>query len=274
MKAAALGAHTFGFIWSHSPEAAFAAIAARGCTCVQLMATPPHFDPWRTDAARTRALRDALSKNSLSLLALDLASNDVNLASPSADVRAFAVAAYAEAIARAVELGAPAVCIGSGRRHALFPGADAKLMDDFRRAFADVQAHAARAGVGLALENHPQGLLARADAIDAFLAAEGYDDIGIIYDVANAFAAGEEPADGVARLATRLSIVHLSDSPRGGWRHDPIERGDVDFRSVGAALEAVGFAGPVVLEIIADDPAQGIADGLAELARAGWTFPK
>ena len=49
-----------------------------------------------------------------------------------------------------------------------------------------------RAGVRLLLENHPQGLLARAETIDAFLAREGYDDIAVIYDVANALAAGED----------------------------------------------------------------------------------
>ena len=274
MKVASFGAHTFGFIWSHSPQAAFAAIAAQGCDCVQLMATPPHFDPWRDDAGRTKALRAALAAERLELLALDLASNDVNLASPSADARAFAVDAYARAIARAAELGSPAVCIGSGRRHALFPDADARLMDGFRSAFAEVHACAARAGVRLLLENHPQGLLARAETIDAFLAREGYDDIAVIYDVANALAAGEDPADGAARLAPRLGVVHLSDTPRGGWRHDPIGTGDVDFAGVGASLRKARFAGPTVLEIIADDPARGIADGIVRLEAAGWNFPR
>lgn len=272
MKVAALGAHTFGFVWSHEPQAAFAAIAAQGCTCVQLMATPPHFDPWRADAGRTKALRAALSREGLTLLALDLASSDVNLASPSVDARAFAVGAYRQAIARAAELGAPAVCIGSGRRHALFPGADARLQDGFRAAFAEIHAHARRAGVQLALENHPQGLLARADAIETFLAGEGYEDIEIIYDVANALAAGENPAEGLARLSRRIAIVHLSDTPRDGWRHDPIGSGDVDFDALRATLESFAYSGPIVLEIIDDDPARGIGDGVARLAARGWTF--
>ena len=273
MEVAAFGAHTFGFIWSHQPEAAIAAIAAEGCSCVQLMATPPHFDPWREDAVRTKALRAALSREKLDLLALDLASNDVNLASPSDEVRAFAVDAYRRAIARAVELGAPAVCIGSGRRHALFPGADAQLMDGFRRAFADVHAHGERQGVKLLIENHPQGLLAQAAAIAAFLAEEGYDDVGVIYDVANALAAGEAPAEGLAKLASRIAIVHLSDTPRAGWRHDPIGSGEVDFAGVAQSLRQAQFSGPVVLEIIADLPAQAIASGVGRLEALSWRFP-
>ena len=124
------------------------------------------------------------------------------------------------------------------------------------------------------LHHYQQGLLARAETIDAFLAREGYDDIAVIYDVANALAAGEDPADGAARLAPRLGVVHLSDTPRGGWRHDPIGTGDVDFASVGASLRKARFAGPTVLEIIADDPVRGIADGIVRLEAAGWNFPR
>ncbi|WP_291695264.1 sugar phosphate isomerase/epimerase family protein [Bradyrhizobium sp.] len=273
MQVASLGAHTFGFIWSHDPAAAIDAIAALGCDAVQLLATPPHFDPWAEDAGRTRALRAALDRHGLKLLALDLASSDINLASPSADVTAFAVDAYLRAVRRAVELGSPAVCIGSGRRHALFPDASARLMDGFRRAFAAVHADAARHGVRLLLENHPQGMLASAGQIEDFLARECYDDIDVIYDVANAFAIQEEPVAGFARLAPRVAVVHLSDTPRGAWRHDPIGSGDIDFAAVAKILAQHRFAGPVVLEMIAPDPAGGISDGLARLTELGWRFP-
>ncbi len=268
----ALGAHTFGFIWSDTPETAIEKMAKAGCSCVQLMATPPHFDPWRPDAARTKRLRAALDAAGLRLLALDLSSGDVNLASPSADVRAFSIAAYRHAIERATELDAPAVCIGSGRRHALFPGADRELMDGFRVSFAEAHAFAAQRGVRLLIENHPQGLLARAETICAFLADEGYDEIGIIYDVANAAAAGEDPAEGARALAGRLSIVHLSDAPAGQWRHDPIGSGAIDFNSIARVVGGIGFGGPVVLEIIAPDPGAALVEGRRRLEGACWRF--
>ena len=47
-----------------------------------------------------------MDRHGMSLLALDLASSDINLASPSADVVDFAVDAYARGIDRAAELGA------------------------------------------------------------------------------------------------------------------------------------------------------------------------
>jgi deoxyribonuclease-4 len=116
-------------------------------------------------------------------------------------------------------------------------------------------------------------MLASAGQIEDFLAREGHDDIKVIYDVANAFAIGEEPAAGFAQLAPRVSVVHLSDSPRGAWRHDPIGSGDIDFVGVAKALAQHRFVGSVVLEMIAPDPAGGISDGLARLKELGWEFP-
>jgi deoxyribonuclease-4 len=268
----AVGAHTFGFVWQAEAEAAIGAIAEAGFAAVQLMAAPPHFDPWQDDAARTRRLRALLERHRLPLLALDLASSDINLASASPDVTAFAVEAYRRMIDRAAELGAPAICIGSGRRHALLSKANDRLMETFRPAFARIHRHGETRGVRLLLENHPQGLLASAAQMQAFLASEGYADIGIIYDVANAAAIGEDPVAGIARLAPAIALLHLSDAPAGQWRHDAIGAGDIDFDAIAGATRTPGFAGQVVLEILSDDPLARLTDGIAALNRRGWSL--
>jgi deoxyribonuclease-4 len=46
-----LGAHTFGFAWDCVAEEAIERLAAAGYRSIQLMATPPHFDPWQKDVA-------------------------------------------------------------------------------------------------------------------------------------------------------------------------------------------------------------------------------
>ena len=267
-----LGAHTFGFVWQHSAPAAFAAIAAAGFRHVQLMASPPHFNPWREDAARTRALAGLLEASGLSLLALDLASSDINLASAAPEVVDFAVDAYIRTIQRAAELGAPWMCIGSGRRHALLATANDSLMETFRPAFARIHAEAEKRGVQLILENHPQGLLASAVGMRDFLAQEGYSDLQVIYDVANAVAIGEDPATGIAALKSQIGIVHLSDSPGGVWRHDAIGTGEIDFVGIHAALRATDYTGHVVLEILSDDAVAGLIDGVTRLTASGWDF--
>ncbi len=265
-----LGAHTFGFVGHADPAAAIAQIAGLGLKAVQLMAAPPHYDPWISDDPRDDAIRAALAAHALPLLALDLASSDINLASAAPAVVAFAENAYIRLLHRAKALGAPHICIGSGRRHALM--AASGLPETFRAAFRRIRAEGERLGVGLLLENHPQGLLASAEAMCAFLDAEGDQDTRIIYDVANAFSIDEDPATGLTALGDRLAIVHLSDSPKGGWRHDPIGSGDIPFPRIACALQDTGFSGPLVLEILSPSPLADLERGREALRAAGFLF--
>ena len=236
------------------------------------MATPPHYDPWTEELGVTKRLRSILDRHDISLLALDLASSDINLASPSSDVVDFAVDAYTRTIDRAAELGAKWVCVGSGRRHALLAKANDRLMETFRPAFARIHAKAQARDIGIILENHPQGLLADAKTIADFLDAEGYSSIAVIYDVANAFAIDEDPVAGLETLWSRLGIVHLSDSPKGQWRHDPIGTGDIDFAAIGVMLNSKDYEGAVVLEILSNTPLGALIDGVAALEASGFTF--
>jgi sugar phosphate isomerase/epimerase len=272
MPTVTLGAHTFGFVWNCLADEAFERLAEAGFRHVQLMATAPHYDPWAENPELTRRLRSILDRHGVSLLALDLASSDINLASPSADVVDFAVDAYARGIDRAAELGAKWICVGSGRRHALLTKANDRLMETFRPAFARIHAKAQQRGIGIILENHPQGLLADASTIAGFLDAEGYASIPVIYDVANAFAINEDPVAGLATLWSRLGIIHLSDSARGQWRHDPIATGAIDFSAIAAMINDRAFEGAVVLEILSDAPLHGLTDGVAKLRTSGFTF--
>ena len=273
MTGPSLGAHTFGFVWSTDAERAFEEIANAGFQSIQLMAAPPHFDPWAEDAARTRHLRQICERNGLPILALDLASSDINLASASPEVTAFAIDAYERLILRAVELGAPAICIGSGRRHALLASANDRLADTFRSAFAHIHRLADRNGIRLALENHPQGLLASAQQMLTFLDDNGYADVTVIYDVANAAAIGEDAVEGLNLLGSRTEIVHLSDAPSGAWRHDPIGSGNIDFKRIGSHLRASGSARHIVLEILGENPLGGLIEGVERLRQLDWALP-
>lgn len=268
-----LGAHTFGFAWEMDAEAAFEGLISQGFTTLQLMATPPHYDPWQAAPERQRRLRALIERAGGELLALDLASSDVNLASPAREVVDFAVAAYEAAIARSAELGARWICVGSGRRHALAPPQAAdRLLDIYRGAFERIAGAAARAGVGVILENNPSGLLAEAEQIERFLTESGYDAVAVLYDVANAFAVGENPVAGLERLLPRVGLVHLSDAPRGQWRHDPIGTGDIDFAAIGRCLREQDYVGPVALEVISRTPLEDAVAGRDKLLEMGWSL--
>jgi sugar phosphate isomerase/epimerase len=145
-------------------------------------------------------------------------------------------------------------------------------MTSFRAAFARIHDKAQRAGIPIILENHPQGLLAGATDIVRFLDAEGYAEMPVIYDVANAFAIGEDPVEGLKTLSSRLGIVHLSDSPKGQWRHDPIGSGEIDFAAIAALLRQRTYTGRIVLEILSDQPLDDLDAGAAALKRQGLAF--
>lgn len=258
------GAHTFGFVFDRDAEAAVAALAEAGFQRIELMATPPHYDPWNVPAGRQRRLRAAIESAGVELIALDLASSDVNLASLAPEAVDFAVRAYCTLAERAAELGAAAICVGSGRRHALLPNVNARLMASFAVAFERILAAARRAGVGVWIENMPAGLLPDAEAIAGFIAS--YEGVGVVYDVANAFAAGEDPAAGIRRLSGRIEAIHLSDAPRGLWRHDPVGSGDIDFAAALDARDAHASRAPALIEILSGSPLSDLVEGRRRLS--------
>jgi deoxyribonuclease-4 len=98
-------------------------------------------------------------------------------------------------------------------------------------------------------------------------------DVGIIYDPANAPAAGEDPAAGVRDVRERLRLVHLSDTPAGGWKHDPIGTGDIDFAAFNATLRDIGYTGLSMMELITRTPDSDIPDSLEKLRAFGWDLP-
>jgi sugar phosphate isomerase/epimerase len=265
-----LGAHTFGFVWQADAETALSTLIENGFSTLQLMATPPHFDPWKSPPEVQARIRSLVDRAHADLLAIDLASSDVNLASPAQEVVDFAIAAYCAAVERACELGVRWVCVGSGRRHTLAPTASDRLLDIYRGAFEKIL-HTARVhGLGIILENHPQGLLADASSMAQFLA--DYDDVPVIYDVANAFAIGEDPVSGLELLLPRIGVIHVSDAPRGQWRHDPIGSGDINFSMIGEFIHNHQLAGIVVAEIISANPLSDLVASRRVLRNLGWQF--
>ena len=104
------------------------------------------------------------------------------------------------------------------------------------------------------------------EAIDAV----GRNDIGVVYDVANAPFAGEDPCEGVKIVKDRLKLVHLSDTHKNTWRHDPIGMGDIAFADFKTVLDELGFEGISMIEIITEDPDLHYVQGHKKLVEMGW----
>jgi sugar phosphate isomerase/epimerase len=92
----------------------------------------------------------------------------------------------------------------------------------------------------------------------------------LCYDVANGFMV-EDVTDGLTASQPWLGLVHLSDTTRARWMHDPLGHGYVPLRQVLTTLQGIGYTGRIVLETLHDKTA---ADGFAAdrrvLREAGW----
>lgn len=267
----AFGVNTYGYIYSHEAGACLAHLADLGYRDIELMMYPGHVWPADLSPADRRDLLRVINDRDLRVRTLNMPNLDLNIAAANPEMRALSLKNLEEIIDLAGEIGVSGVVLGPGKPNPLFPNPPAHLMDWFR-AGLDVLIPAARkAGTRLLAENMPFGFLPHAgqmmDALDGY----GSDEVGIVYDVANAVFAREDPVEGLRRVRDRLELVHLSDTGLAAYRHDPVGRGAVDFGAFAEGLNEIGYCGVAMLEIIAEQPDQDIAESADQLlAMAPW----
>ena len=267
-----VGANTMSFMWRSSAREALETLAREGYRRFEVMAQRPHLDPMmeRTEVAVfARFLRDA----GLTVETINLPSLDQNLASASPEMRNYSVRIFERLIGMAEAISASGVVTVTGRVNPLIAPARRDLEGWFSEAFGRVLRAAESTGVRLLLENIPMGVYPRADQLIAFADRIESPMVGICYDIANAHFIGEDAAVGLRQLRSRLGIVHLSDTGREAWRHDPVGQGSCDFAGFGAALREIGYSGTSMLEIVADPPVEHIVASHRRLAGWGWAGP-
>jgi len=268
-----VGVNTMAFMWRMSARDALETLARRGYRRFEVMAQRPHFDPFMADAevdAFARFLRDA----GLTVETINMPSLDQNLASGTPQMRDYTVQLFERLIGIAQKIGARGIITVTGRVNPLIQPGRGDLEAWFRDAFERVLRAAERTGVQLLLENIPMGVYPRADQLIAFANQFDSPAVSICYDIANAHFIGEDAAAGLRQVAPRLAIVHLSDTKRDAWRHDPVGQGSCDFSGFGHTLAVLGYQETSMLEIIAEDNAvEQIVESHAKLAQLGWAAP-
>jgi L-ribulose-5-phosphate 3-epimerase len=267
-----IGVNTMSFMWRTPASEALEALARRGYRRFEVMAQPPHLNPMM-ERGEVVAFRRFLRDAGLTVETINVPSLDQNLASASPEMRDYTVQLFERLIGIAETIGAAGVVTVTGRVNPLIAPARRDLESWFSEAFARVLRAAKASGVCLWLENIPMGVYPRADQLIAFADSIDSPVVGICYDIANAHFIGEDVVAGLGRVRSRLGIVHLSDTGREAWRHDPVGQGSCDFAGFGAALREIGYAGTSMLEIVADPPVQHIVASHRRLAEWGWAAP-
>jgi glucosamine-6-phosphate deaminase len=163
---------------------------------------------------------------------------------PEAPARAAALDEAERSIELAARLGAPGIrvfgdCVQEGQDRETTRGWIAE-------ALARLGETARPQGVEVWIESHGDFAIAR-DTLSV-LPADRAAGVGVLWDPANAFEAGEAPADGLAALGDRVRHVHLKDvarqtmeGGRRGWVPRLPGRGEFGPERVLGALRARGY---------------------------------
>lgn len=264
-----VGVNTMSFMWRASVRDALETLARAGYRRFEVMAQRPHLDPMM-DRAEALAFGKFLRDAGLVVETINMPSLDQNLASATPQMREYTIRLFERLIAIAEAVGATALIVVTGRVNPLIAPSRQDLEGWFTEAFERVLRAAEATGVKLLLENLPMGVYPRADQLIAFAERIAHPLVGICYDIANAHFIGEDAAAGLRQVRSRLGIVHLSDTGRQAWRHDPVGRGTCDFAAFGATLQEIGYTKTSMLEIVAERAVEDIVDSHRRITRWGW----
>ena len=142
-------------------------------------------------------------------------------------------------------------------------------MQDFAERWNPILDAAADAGVRFAFEVHPgQIAFDYYSAEMALEAIEGREEFGFLFDPGHLHYLGVDPVQFIRRFGDRIYHVHIKDvsltldgrssilnsylppgDRRRGWHFRAPGRGGVDWEGVIRELNAVGYAGPLAVEL-------------------------
>jgi sugar phosphate isomerase/epimerase len=261
-------ASTYTYLWRGGFDTAAAGIAEAGFDRLELLAAAPHVDAGEPGSAADRVIA-ACRRAGVSVHSVVPSGVDVNLASPDPTMREWSVGHFVTMGRLAADVGARWFIVHLGRRHPLRPAP----YDRYRRWVTDgvhsVLDALSSVEVGVLIENTPTGVLDTGEECARLVEAVGSDLLGVCYDVANGHMV-EDVRAGLTAAGRHLGLVHLSDTTKAVWAHDPIGAGEVDFARVAATVSGLGYEGRFVLETLHDgEPVRGFNEDLAALRRAG-----
>jgi sugar phosphate isomerase/epimerase len=266
--------NTYSYTLSHDASSCLEHLADQGYTDFELMMYPGHLWPADADEPARRGLRRRIAEGNLRVVTLNMPNIDLNIAGASVEVREYSLAILRKVIELASDLGVTGVVIGPGKANPLFPAPKQMLMAHLFRGLELLSPLAQKCGTSLYLENMPFGFLPDAEGLMTALEEFGADEIGIVYDLANAVFIKEDLATALSRVRARLRLIHVSDTGLQVYKHDPVGRGVVPFSTIPRLLQNIGHREPPVLEIISRDADLDIRESAAALTKMGWGAPR
>lgn len=240
---------------NHRLSDAIALIAVAGYDGVALTLDHHHLDPMEDGwVQRTEALaRDLHARNlgcvietGARFLLDPRRKHEPTLLTPHAEGRARRVAFLQRAVDIGQILGAEAVSFWAG---VPLPGVDrGEAAEWLVEGVEQVLEHAETRGITAALEPEPGMLVETLD--DWTLLQARLPQLRLALDLGHCLVTQErEPAAAIGEFTAKLGTVAIEDMRRGDHTHLPFGEGDMDIPACLDALEAVGFARLVCVEL-------------------------
>src|SRR6266508_3395558 len=197
------------------------------------------------DAGTRRRVGSVLDAAGLPLVCLD---TSVKIAQPDPSVRAAQIRDGLAMLDLAAEWQAPLVRVFAG------PPPDSSEQEAIASATACLLPLAERAhdlGIAVVLETHDA--FCSSAAVMQTLAGLPAAGAGVLWDLLHPYRIGEDPADTLSRIGSRLQHVHIKDgrAPAGGgtnWDFTLLGEGTVPTRAILAMLRQAGYDGWLSVE--------------------------
>ena len=238
---------------NHRLADAVSLIADAGYDGVALTLDIHHLDPYDPDfllnlrhvAARLRALSLGCVVETGARFLLDpRAKHEPTLVSADPDGRAHRIDFLTRALTVVAETGGEAMSFWAGIPK---PGVEREQARGWLlEGVAEIVARAEAMGVVAALEPEP-GMLV--ETVDDW-AALSVPGLALALDTGHCLVTGErDPVAAVREFAAHLGTVTIEDMKRGAHIHLPFGEGDMDVGSVLRALDEIGFAKLICVEL-------------------------
>jgi sugar phosphate isomerase/epimerase len=115
--------------------------------------------------------------------------------------------------------------------------------------FARACETAATAGLRVAVEPHPYRWVSSGQGMARLIERVGAGNLGFNFDPSHIFPAGDMPHYLVLALGGYIFNTHFSDNDGHTNAHWRPGRGKIDWKAVLEALAAIGYSGPITLEL-------------------------
>jgi L-ribulose-5-phosphate 3-epimerase len=263
--------NTFSYLWSANAVDVMCELSRSGFSIFEVPVSSPHCWPDEMTPAIRSDAKKRLQDSGAAVRSLNAGGYDINLASPAANMRRKSIDHIKDVLDLAFDWEVDDVVISPGTRRPMISPPLSQTLGWLSDSLERLLPRAEQAGVRLLLENTPYCFRPTLKNMVDVINDIDHQNLGIVYDVANAAYIGEDPVEGLLTYSAAIGLLHISDTGLDEWGHDPIGTGVVDFEALGRAVETTGRGKDVVLEIIRDkNPLGEITTGVDELKKRGW----